>query len=142
MKSVLFGAALVVCATAAAAQRSAPAGASDRLHQSPMDAPRTDSTMTPLRMHVERGAMIGGISGLVSSGIILGLMSRTGGCYTAPGFGGGGCSQGVTSRKAAQIAVGGVVVGTLVGAVLGYAYHTNVEDQRRARCRLAPDSCK
>lgn len=143
MNSVLFGVVLVVCSTAAEAQNATPAGAVHPDRQSTTSAARVDSAIRPLRVHVLRGAEIGGISGLVAGALTdVAAATMTGECYTAPSLEFGGCSSGLTRRKAAQIVAGGAVVGTVVGAILGYTYHTTLEDRRQAHCRSMPDACK
>lgn len=143
MNSVLFGAVLVVCTATVEAQNATPAGAIETHHQSPINAARVDSAIRPLRVHVVRGAEIGGISGLVAGALfVVAAATQTGQCNTSPSLDFGGCSEGLTRRKTAQIVTGGTVVGAFVGAILGYTYHTNLEDQREARCRSAPNSCR
>lgn len=142
MNSALFGAVLVVCATAAGAQNAIPAGMSELYRQSRIQAARVDSAIRLLRLHIERGAEIGGISGVAAGAlIVVAAASTTGQCYTAPSLDFGGCSDGFSRWKAGKIVTGGAIVGAFVGGVLGYAYHTTLEDRRAAQCRSAPSGC-
>ena len=143
MNSVLFGAVLVVCGATAEAQNATPAGVNETHRQSPINAALVDSAIRPLRLHMVRGAEIGAISGLVGSTLlVVAAASMTGQCYTTPSLDFGGCSEGLSRRKTAQIVTGGTILGGFVGAVLGYTYHTTLEDRHKARCRSAPNECK
>lgn len=94
MNSVLFGAGLVVCATAARAQNATPAAVTEPYHQTPIHAERADSAIKPLGFHMVRGAEIGAISGLVGGTlIVVAAASSTGQCCTALALDfGGGCN--------------------------------------------------
>jgi len=59
---------------------------------------------------------------------------------TVPGLE-GGCSENLTAGKASKILFGGAVAGAVIGSMLGYTYHVNVEEQRAARCRATPTAC-
>ena len=143
MNSFLFGVVLGVCATTVLAQNATPAGVVDPDRQSTTNPALADSAIRPLRVHVVRGAEIGGISGLVSGGlIVVAAATMTGQCNTTSSLDFGGCSSGLTRREAARVVAGGAIVGTVVGAILGYTYHTTLEDRREAHCRSRPDACK
>jgi ABC-type lipoprotein release transport system permease subunit len=90
-----------------------------------------------------RGAEIGGIAGLALGGLALLAISEQGQCYTAPSTVPGleGCSENLTAGKANKIFFGGGVLGAVIGSVLGYTYHVNVNEQRAARCRATPSAC-
>lgn len=144
MNSILFGAVLVACGTAAEAQEAMPAGVSASYRQSPINVARVDSAVRPLRVHVVRGAEIGGASAVLASALILAGLASQGCGETPPSFGDhiNICSSGVTPPKVAGVLAGSAVAGAFVGAVLGYAYHTTLEDRRAARCRSIPTECK
>ena len=97
-----------------------------------------------MRIHVERGAAIGSAAAVVASAVLLAGLASGPGCETPPSVGDhiSTCTSGVTSGKVAKVITGSAVVGALVGAVLGYGYHTTLEDERAARCRSTLDSCK
>jgi len=112
MNSVLFGAALVVCSAHAWAQNAMPAGVIEPHRRSPTPSEPVDSAIRPLRLHMVRGAEIGAISGLVGGTlIVVAAASTTGQCYTAPSLDFGGCSDGFSRRKTAQIITAGTILG-------------------------------
>ena len=125
------------------AQNAAPAGLLRQTTSSTWRQPASDSTRTSLRVHMERGGIIGGIAGLGLSGLVLMAIASTP-CpvfaTSAPGFE-GDCSGNLSSSKTTKIVLGGALVGAAIGSVLGYTYHVNADEERARRCRANPASC-
>lgn len=123
---------------------SAAAGVTHQVAPPAVWRPTRDSSRTSLSTHMVRGSEIGGLAGLALGGLALLAISEEGQCYTVsstvPGLE-GGCSESLTASKASKIFFGGGVVGAVIGSVLGYTYHVNVNEQRAARCRATPAAC-
>jgi hypothetical protein len=134
-----------LAASAGVAQNaaSAAAGVTRQVPPPAVWRPIRDSSQTSLRTHMLRGGEIGGIAGLALGGLALLAISEQGQCYTAPSTVPGleGCSENLTAGKANKIFLGGGVLGAVIGSVLGYTYHVNVNEQRAARCRATPAAC-
>lgn len=121
---------------------AAPAGVTRQITPAVLSPPTRDSSHTSLRTHMVRGGEIGGIAGLALGGLAV-IVASESQCESfatsTPGLD-SGCSN-LSNRKAVQILVGGAVCGAVIGSVLGYAYHVNVNEQRAARCRATPTAC-
>ncbi len=130
---------------AAQSERAAPAGVTRHAEAAGPLRLSPDSGRTSVRTHMVRGAVVGGSAGLILSALaVASVANQT--CETVtslPGSGsGGGCENSNLGKgKGWSIVFGGIGVGAAVGALLGYEYHENLEDQRKARCRANPSAC-